>query len=134
MLYAPTDSMQSMRIQGALVTDAEVERVVSYVKSNSEVDYNEEAIEKIETASMSDVEKEQVKGDYDEKLPEAIEMALEAGQISTSMLQRRMRIGYARAGRLMDEMYMRGIVSEADGSKPRRVLMTREQIDALFED
>ena len=134
MLYAPTDSMQSTRIQGAWVSDAEVERIVNYVKSNSEVDYNEDAIEKIETAAMNDVEKEQMKGDYDEKLPEAIEIALETGQISTSMLQRRMRIGYARAGRLMDEMYMRGIVSEADGSKPRRVLMTREQVDSLFED
>ena len=69
----------------------------------------------------------------DDRLPEAVEIVVEAGQASVSMLQRRMRVGYARAGRLIDEMEQRGIVSEADGSKPRSVLITREQMNELFE-
>ena len=67
-------------------------------------------------------------------MPEAVEIVVEAGQASISMLQRRMRVGYARAGRLIDEMAQRGIVSEADGAKPRTVLVTREQFQRMFED
>lgn len=72
--------------------------------------------------------------DYDPKLAEAVDIVLEEGQPSISILQRRMRIGYARSGRLIDEMARRGIVSEADGAKPRIVLMSREQINELFEE
>ena len=72
--------------------------------------------------------------EYDARLAEAVEIVVEAGQASTSMLQRRMRVGYARAGRLIDEMEKRGIISEADGSKPRNVLISREEFLAMFED
>ena len=67
-------------------------------------------------------------------LAEAVDIAIDLGQVSISMLQRKMRIGYARAGRLIDEMPRRGIVSEADGSKPRNILITREQANEMFED
>ena len=81
---------------------------------------------------MSDAEKEEVASEYDPKLEEAVEIVVEAGQASVSMLQRRMRVGYARAGRLIDEMERRGIVSEADGAKPRTVLISREQFINMF--
>ena len=71
-------------------------------------------------------------GDSYALLEEAIKLAVEAGQMSISMLQRRMRIGYARAGRLIDEMAARGIVSQSEGSKPRQVLITREQYQQMF--
>ena len=77
---------------------------------------------------------EEFAAEYDPKLPEAVEIVVEAGQASVSMLQRRMRVGYARAGRLIDEMQQRGIVSEADGAKPRSVLITREEMNELFSD
>ena len=70
----------------------------------------------------------------DKLLPQAMEIAINAGQVSISMLQRKLSIGYARAGRLIDEMAQRGIVSEANGAKPREVLITREQANDMFED
>ena len=85
-------------------------------------------------SELTDAEKEDFIDEYDPKLPEAVDIVLELGQASISMLQRRMRIGYARAGRIIDEMARRGIVSEADGAKPRTVLMSREQINELFEE
>ena len=91
-------------------------------------------IERIENSVRSDAEKEEVASEYDPKLAEAVEIVIEAGQASVSMLQRRMRVGYARAGRLIDEMERRGIVSEADGAKPRSVLISREQFMSMFED
>ena len=91
-------------------------------------------LEHINNATTPDADKEKQTEEYDTRLPEAIEIVLEAGQASVSMLQRRMRVGYARAGRLIDDMYQRGIVSEADGAKPRAVLITREQFNRMFED
>ena len=88
----------------------------------------------MENATRSDAEKEEFEAEYDNKLPEAVDIALDMGQVSISMLQRKMRIGYARAGRIIDEMSRRGIVSEADGSKPRTILITREQANEMFED
>jgi S-DNA-T family DNA segregation ATPase FtsK/SpoIIIE len=78
-------------------------------------------------AVLSDAEREEVSSEYDPRLPEAVEIVVEAGQASTSMLQRRMRVGYARAGRLIDEMEKRGIISQSEGSKPRKTIITREQ-------
>ena len=83
---------------------------------------------------MSDAEKDDAREEYDELLPQAVEMVIEAGQASTSMIQRRLRVGYARAGRLIDDMEKRGIVGPADGAKPRAVLISREQYKLLFGD
>lgn len=134
MLFVPSGINKPMRVQGAWVSDEEVHKITTYIKSNSEAEYDQDMIERMEKAVMSDAEKEDFNAEYDELLPRAVEIVVEMGQASVSMLQRKMRVGYARAGRLIDEMERRGIVSEADGSKPRNVLITREQINDLFED
>ena len=134
MLFVPSGINKPLRVQGAWVSDEEVHAVVSYIKDRSETTYDEDVVEKIENSVRSDAEREEVADEYDPRLPEAVEIVVEAGQASTSMLQRRMRVGYARAGRLIDEMEKRGIISEADGSKPRNVLISREEFLAMFED
>ena len=134
MLFVPSGINKPLRVQGAWVSDEEVHAVVSYIKDRSETTYDEDVVEKIENSVRSDAEREEVADEYDPRLPEAVEIVVDMGQASTSMLQRRMRVGYARAGRLIDEMEKRGIISEADGSKPRNVLITREEFLAMFED
>ena len=134
MLFVPSGINKPMRVQGAWVSDEEVHAVVDYIKQRSNTDYDEDMIEQMENATRSDAEKEEAADEYDPRLPEAVEIVVEAGQASVSMLQRRMRVGYARAGRLIDEMQRRGIVSEADGAKPRTVLITREQMNELFDE
>ena len=123
-----------MRVQGAWVSDDEVHAIVEYIKQSSETTYDQDMLEHMENAVRTDAEKEEFSEEYDARLPEAVDIVLEAGQASISMLQRRMRVGYARAGRLIDEMAQRGIVSEADGAKPRVVLITREEAEAMFEE
>lgn len=134
MLFVPAGIQKPMRVQGAWVSDEEVNAVVNYVKERHEAEYDEDVLEHINNAVLSDAEKEEASEEYDPRLPEAVEIVMEAGQASISMLQRRMRVGYARAGRLIDDMYARGIVSEADGAKPRAVLITREQYERMFEN
>ena len=134
MLYVPSGIPKPMRVQGSWVSDEEVHHIVEYIKERHEAAYDEDVLEHINNATLSDAEKEERSEEHDARLPEAIEIVLEAGQASVSMLQRRMRVGYARAGRLIDEMYLRGIVSEADGAKPREVLITREQYNRMFEE
>ncbi|MBQ8507428.1 MAG: DNA translocase FtsK [Clostridia bacterium] len=134
MLFVPSGVNKPLRVQGAWVSEEEVHAIVSYIKARSEVTYDEDVVEKIENSIRSDAEREEVESDHDSRLEEAVEIVIEAGQASTSMLQRRMRVGYARAGRLIDEMERRGIISEADGSKPRNVLISREQMTMIFDD
>jgi len=133
MLFVPS-GMKPIRVQGVWVADEEVEAVVEFIKERSEPTYDQDMVEQINNSVLSDAEKEEVSNEYDPRLPEAVEIVLEAGQASISMLQRRMRIGYARAGRLIDEMSLRGLVSEADGAKPRQVLITREEFERMFEE
>ncbi len=134
MLFVPSGINKPMRVQGAWVSDEEVHAITSYIKERSETLYDVDMIEKMDNAARTDAEKEEFNAEYDPKLPEAVEIVVEAGQASVSMLQRRMRVGYARAGRLIDEMQQRGIVSEADGAKPRSVLITREEMNEMFEE
>ncbi len=134
MLFVPSGINKPMRVQGAWVSDQEVHQVTEYIKTRHETSYDEDVVEKINQSVLSDAEKEEAAQEYDPRLAEAVEIVIEAGQASISMLQRRMRVGYARAGRLIDEMAQRGIVSEADGAKPRNVLVTREQFEQMFED
>ncbi len=134
MLFVPSGAQKSIRVQGAWVSDEEVNAVVEYIKSRHETVYDEDVVERINNASVSDAEREEIAEEYDSRLPEAVEIVIEAGQASISMLQRRMRVGYARAGRLIDEMAQRGIVSEADGAKPRAVLITRDEFQRMFEE
>ena len=134
MLFVPSGINKPMRVQGAWVSDEEVHAIVSYIKERSDTTYDQDMIEQMDNATRSDAEKEEFSSEYDPRLPEAVEIVVEAGQASVSMLQRRMRVGYARAGRLIDEMEQRGIVSEAEGAKPRTVLISREELSQLFED
>ena len=134
MLFVPSGINKPLRVQGAWVSDEEVHAVVSYIKDRSETTYDEDVVERIENSIRSDAEREEVADEYDPRLAEAVAIVVDMGQASTSMLQRRMRVGYARAGRLIDEMERRGIISEADGSKPRNVLISREEFLAMFED
>ena len=135
MLYFPTGEMKPQRMQGAFVSDAEVENIVTFIKGNSEVRYNEDIIEHIEkqgkvNKGMDDPEGED-EDDADALLDQAIDLVVDMGQASASMLQRRFRIGYSRAGRIIDQMEARGIVSGYEGSKPRQVLISKEEWEEL---
>lgn len=126
MLFYPVGSSKPRRMQGAFVSDLEVNSVVEFIKGQVEnINYEEEIIEKISSVKESSDE------EVDDKLSEAIELVVSAQQASISMLQRRFRIGYNRAARLIDEMEARGIVSESLGSKPRRVLLTQEEFEEI---
>ncbi len=133
MLFVP-NGMKSIRVQGAWVSDDEVHNIVEYIKQSGEAEYDPDMLEHMENVTRSDAEKEEFEAEYDNKLPEAVDIAIDLGQVSISMLQRKMRIGYARAGRIIDEMSRRGIVSEADGSKPREVIVTRKEALDILED
>ena len=144
MLYKPS-GMAANRVQGSFVSDDEVMAFTDYIRSRNSVTYDQDIIEHLSKAGsksgdegsmdMSDGGDDEVDdGKPDSLLEEAIQMAIEDGQTSTSMLQRRLRIGYARAGRLVDEMERRGVVSAQDGSKPRKTLITREQFYDMFQD
>lgn len=125
MLFYPSYYSKPVRIQGAFISDEEVEAVVKSISVKDENQYNMDIIEKIE--SPKDVLFE----DGDELLPEAISLVVDEGQASISLLQRRLKIGYARAARIVDEMEERGIVGGYEGSKPRKVLITPEELESL---
>jgi S-DNA-T family DNA segregation ATPase FtsK/SpoIIIE len=130
MLFYPVGANKPIRVQGSFVSPKEVVAVVNYIKQQHDSpDYSSDILEEIETEREFDGSE-----GYDELLPEAIEIVLDAGQASISMLQRRLRIGYARAARLIDEMEVRGIVSGFEGSKPRNVLITRDEFERLYKD
>ncbi len=136
MLYAPLGEGKPHRVQGCLISAEEIERVVNFVKENGETRYSDEVIRKIEE-NVAEREKgkggsaapaaESAENDGDELLPAAIEVVLETGQASVSMLQRRLKLGYSRAARLVDQMEERGVVGPFEGSKPRQLLITRAQ-------
>ena len=132
MLFAPIGTSKPVRIQGAFIDDKEVEKVVDFLKANGETTYSEDILEKIESnASGTKDIKEDEDDDTDEFLMDAIETVIETGQASTSFIQRRFKVGYARAGRIMDQMEARGIISGYEGSKPRQVLMSKERWQEL---
>ncbi|MCD8181174.1 MAG: DNA translocase FtsK [Firmicutes bacterium] len=132
MLYHPAGARNSARVQGAFVTDAEIEAVVNYIKENVGVThYSEDLAEEIERrATGENGVTPDVEDDGDALLPEAIELAVSLGKISTSMVQRRLGVGYSRAGRIIDQMEARGIISGANGSKPREVLVSHADMPA----
>ena len=130
MLFYPVGMSKPLRVQGCYVSDSEVERVVAFVKEAQDADYDENVMEEIEKQAVAEKNSGGDGGGFseeDEMLPKAIECVIEAGQASTSLLQRRLKLGYARAARLIDEMEQRGVVGPFEGSKPRQVLMTRQQ-------
>ena len=134
MLFYPAGSPKPTRIQGAFVSDKEVEKIVDFIKSKGEVTYNEDIMEQIENANKTDkdLEAEQAEDDgTDPLLMEAIDTVVETKQASTSFIQRRFKVGYARAGRIIDQMEERGVISGYQGSKPREVLMSKERWQEL---
>ncbi|GAB6180722.1 DNA translocase FtsK [Desulfotomaculum defluvii] len=127
MLYFPVGASKPIRVQGAYLSDREVEDVVNFLKKQSEPTYDDTVI-KDEPKEKEESEAE------DELLPEAVRILIETGHASISMLQRRLHIGYARAARLIDIMEKKGIVGGYEGSKPRAILMTMEQYLQTFTD
>ena len=132
MLYFPIGRSKPIRVQGAFVSDKEVEKIVEYVKGQNEVHYDEDVIEKIDRAGDTPKATENRGGEADEYLPQAVEMAIEAGQASVAMYQRRLKVGYQRAARLIDQMEERGIIGPFDGTKPREVLVTKAQWNEMM--
>ncbi|MEX1307115.1 MAG: DNA translocase FtsK [Eubacteriales bacterium] len=134
MLFYPTGKDQPVRVQGCFVTNAEVRAVAEFLKSEKSSHYDKNAVEDIKNGSVGDSSVGGGKSDdTDELLPKAVEIVLEHEQASISMLQRRLRVGYARAARLIDEMEVRGIVSRSEGPKPRQVLIGWEQYNDMFK-
>lgn len=123
MLFNPVGESKPIRIQGAFIDDEEVERIVNFIKvENTETQYKEEIIEQIN----SNVSKSE--GDEDELLDEAVKIIVEAKQASTSLIQRKLRIGYNRAARIMEQLEEKGYISKRDGSKPRNILITKDEL------
>lgn len=130
MLFYPMGSNKPRRIQGSFVSEKEINKIVAHIKeSNQPMDYDVDIVEEI-IERKDNVDRYEA----DELLPDAIEIAVDMGQISISMLQRRLRIGYSRAARIVDEMEDRGIVSGYDGSKPRNVLISKEDYLENYSD
>jgi len=131
MLYNPLGMGKPVRVQGAFVSDEEVNKVIEHVKSQGHtVEYSADVIHSIEKSNVSVSDEE----DGDELLADAIDLVVQAGQASVSMLQRRFRIGYNRAARIVDMMEARGIVGPADGSRPRQVLVSEEELREWQEE
>ena len=142
MLFAPVGCLKPIRVQGSFVSDSEVEAVTDFLRSNFKAEYDKSIIDDIEREAAKCGEKKKGKGDYsedgegvsagsladsDEMILPAIQVAVSAGQLSTSLLQRKLSLGYARAARIVDVLEQMGVVSGFEGAKPRRVLITEEQ-------
>ncbi len=130
MLFYPSGMSKPVRIQGSLITDTEVEKVIEFIKGQVQSNnYSDEIIDTIESGKIN-----MTSSDTDKLLADAIELVVSAEQASVSMLQRRFRIGYNRAARLIDEMEERGIIGHFDGSRPRRVLISKEDLEELSKN
>ncbi len=134
LLFYPNGWREPKRVQGCFVSDDEVEAVASFLKNNCESEYDSDISQAIEQAipatkgeKAADDRNTELSGD-EALILKAAELAVDAGQLSTTVLQRRLRLGYAKAARIVDEMEQRGIVGPSLGSKPRKVLMTPQQL------
>ncbi|MGI6176295.1 MAG: DNA translocase FtsK 4TM domain-containing protein [Christensenellales bacterium] len=132
MLYYPNGASKPIRVQGCYVSNGEIKRVTGFLKKTAQADYRLEILENIPEEGKTESESAAHEDGADELLPSAVQIVLDNGQASISMLQRRLRVGYARAARLVDEMEVRGIVSGFDGSKSRDVLITRDEAERMF--
>ena len=136
MLFCPVGLSKPVRVQGSYVSDEEIERVIDFVTSQGEVKYDDAVMQEIELKAVQDSKKKggveaatdtNGAGYDDELFPEAVELILELGNCSTTMIQRKLRLGYSRAGRITDELYEKGFIGPPEGAKPRKVLITKEQ-------
>ncbi len=137
MLYLPNGKIKPVRVQGCFTSTKEIEKVVDFIKSQTQSEYSNEIMEQVEQsipvtkAEAKELQKaagEPEPGSDEDVLERAIEVVVEAGQASTSSLQRRLKLGYARAARMMDELEQMGVIGPYEGAKPRKVLMTKEQL------
>lgn len=128
MLYYPSNLSKPIRVQGAFVSDKEVKRVCDFIRNQGEANYNQDAVESISTNNTSQT----VQDDKDELYDEAVKLVVADGQASISYLQRKLKIGYSRAARIVDQMEEMGVVSGYDGSKPRKVLIEEEDLENLY--
>lgn len=133
MLFYPSGAPKATRVQGAFISDGDVEKIVDFLKKDGEAVYSDDIIESIEKANSTDREIDENSEDdeADPFLEDAIEAVVEIGSASASLIQRRFKVGYARAGRIIDQMEARGIISGYQGSKPREVLMSKERWQEL---
>ena len=127
MLFYPIGAPKPRRVQGAFISDADVEKLVNYIKKQGQPEYNETVVQPV-----AEVEEAQQPRWEDELLPDAIRMVMDTEQASVSMLQRRFRVGYTRAGRLIDTMENMGIVGPSLGSKARDILLTKDEVEELL--
>lgn len=135
MLYCPVGLSKPMRIQGAFLSDEEIENVIEFVKTQGDASYDDSVIKEIELKAAQEDNKKKGSSvnadvsadDGDEMIPKAIEVVVESGMASTTLLQRKLKLGYARAARIIDELSEKGIVGPYEGSKPRKVLITKDQ-------
>lgn len=142
MLYLPNGKIKPIRVQGCFTSTKEIEKVVDFIKSQTQSEYSNEIMEQVEqsipvtkaeakelrAAEKAAAVNEPEPGSDEDVLERAIEVVVEAGQASTSSLQRRLKLGYARAARMMDELEQMGVIGPYEGAKPRKVLMTKEQL------
>lgn len=128
MLYYPSNLSKPIRVQGAFVSDKEVKRVCDFIRNQGEANYNQDAVESISTNNTSQT----MQDDKDELYDEAVKLVVADGQASISYLQRKLKIGYSRAARIVDQMEEMGVVSGYDGSKPRKVLIEEEDLENLY--
>jgi S-DNA-T family DNA segregation ATPase FtsK/SpoIIIE len=127
MLFYPVGAVKPFRVQGAYISEAEVKKVTDFIKEQGNVDYQESGTF-LETAEEPEGE------EADALFAEAIDLVVRTGQASISLLQRRFRIGYTRAARLIDDLERRGVVGPFEGSKPREVLVTQEQAEQICNE
>ncbi len=133
MLYSPIGSNKPMRVQGCFVTDKEIEAVIDYVKRDHTFEYDEDVMEEIEKNAAKELSKSNKAAsddgdDEDPMIEAAIDCVVDAGQASTSLLQRKLKLGYARAARIIDQLEVKGIVGGFEGAKPRKVLITKAEL------
>ena len=131
MLYNPIGEPKPIRVQGGFISDKEVESIVNEIKMNFQADYDQEVLDRINSQSEQQQPQQQDGSDDDELLPQAIEMVLEHGQASASLIQRKFKVGYSRAARILDQMESWGVVGPAEGSKPRQLLINKQEWDEL---
>jgi S-DNA-T family DNA segregation ATPase FtsK/SpoIIIE len=134
MLFRPAGESRTARIQGAFIAEEEIERLTDHWRKQGEPELQEELLEAVEPEEGSDGHDGDFDPDQDDLLGDAIATVVQMGTASTSMLQRRMRVGYTRAGRLIDMMERRGVISGYEGSKARQVLITEADLPRVLEN
>ena len=136
MLFSPIGSQKSIRVQGCYVSDKEIEAVIDFVKNTKDLEYDAKIMDEIEKNAASDGKSKDADIDAaeDPMIDEAIDCIIEFGQASTSFLQRKLRLGYARAGRIMDQLEKRGVVGPSNGAKPRQILISAQRWQEQKED